>query len=134
MAGMDDIEVKSKDEIVAQLAEIIHRHRRRYLRKYTRPCPINCVYATESNKKGVTGCKQCDSFNPEQCRVESAFVSISTKDEVIEQFRQDLRDPNILRHEYRDVMTLLWVLNSLNDSTLDLDKLDHQGGRRRADQ
>lgn len=117
MAGLDDIEVKSKEEIVSQLAEIIHRHRRRYLRKYTRPCPNNCAYATVSSKKGVTGCTRCDSTNPENCRVEQMFVPISTKEEIADQFRQDLRDPNILRHEYRDVMTLLWVLGQFDGET-----------------
>jgi hypothetical protein len=95
----------------------LFRHRRRYLRKNTRPCPNNCAFATISNKKGVTGCERCDSNNPENCRAEQMFVPIETKEEVAERFKQDLRDPNILRHEYRDVMTLLWVLGQFDGET-----------------
>ena len=102
--------MKSVEEIVEQLAEIIHRHRRRYIRKNTRPCPNNCAYADGTTKKGVTGCGRCGSTNPEHCRMEPEFVPLSTKEEVIEQFRRDLRDPNVLRHEYRDILTLGWVL------------------------
>lgn len=114
MSGLDNIRVKSKEEIVRQLAEIIHRHRRRYLRKYTRPCPNNCAFATESAKKGITGCERCGSTNPEQCRMEQQFVPIETKEEVVERFKQDIRDPIILRHDFRDVMTLLWVLGQFD--------------------
>lgn len=119
MAGLDDIHVKSKEEILEQLTEIIHRHRRRYLRKNTRPCPLNCAYATISEKRGVTGCPRCDSLNPESCRAENMFVPISTKEEVAAQFRRDLRDPKILQHEYRDVMSLLWVLGQYDGEALE---------------
>jgi hypothetical protein len=111
---MDGIRIKSAEEIVGQLAEIIHRHRRRYIRKYMRPCPVNCEFASESTKRGVTGCDRCGSTNPEQCRKETEFVSIETKEEVAERFKQDIRDPNILRHDFRDVMTLLWCLGQFD--------------------
>ena len=106
------ITLKSTEEIVAQLAEIIHRHRRRYLRKYSRPCPNNCAYSTESKTRTI--CQRCDSVNPENCRDETQLVSLATKEEIMEQFRADLRDPAVLRHEYRDVMTLLWVLGQFD--------------------
>lgn len=114
MAGLDNIRVKSAEEIVEQLREIIHRHRRRYLRKYTRACPTNCAYASLNSKRDVTGCTRCNSSNPESCRAEAMFVPISTKEEIAEQFSQDIRDPNILSHDYRDVMTLLWVLGQFD--------------------
>jgi hypothetical protein len=113
------MQIKSAEEIVEQLAEIIHRHRRRYVRKYTRPCPINCEFASESTKRGVTGCDQCGSTNPEQCRNEIKFVQIETKEEIVERFRQDIRDVNILRHEFRDVLTLLWCTNAITGDTVD---------------
>lgn len=119
MTGLEGIRIKSAEEIVSQLAEIIHRHRRRYIRKYTRPCPSNCNLAIESTKKGVTGCDGCGSTNPEQCRAESQFVAIETKEEVAERFRQDIRDPNILSHEFRDVMTLLWVIGGFDGEAPD---------------
>lgn len=101
--------VKSLEDILAQLGEIIHRHRRSFIRKHIRPCPQNCVYANAS-RKGVQGCTRCDSSNPEACRDESKFVPMDTKEELADQFANDLRNPQVLRHQYRDVMSLLWVV------------------------
>lgn len=110
----EGVTVKSAEEIIEQLAEILHRHRRSYLRKFSRACPNNCAYADVSTKRGVTGCGRCDSSNPEQCRQETLFVPVATKEEIMEQFRQDIRNPNVLRHQYRDVMSLLWVLGQFD--------------------
>jgi len=107
------VSLKSLEEILAQLREIIHRHRRRFIRKRIRPCPTNCVYA-DISRKGVHGCSRCNSTNPEVCRVESNFVPMDTKEELAEQFAIDLRDPLVLQHEYRDVMSLLWVLGAFD--------------------
>jgi hypothetical protein len=116
--GLDltQITVKSKEEIVTQLSELIHRHRRRYIKKYMRPCPVNCQFASVV-RKGVTGCGKCESSNPESCRQEAYFAPISTKDEVAEEFSLDIRDPKILQHDYRDILTLLWVLGQFDGET-----------------
>jgi hypothetical protein len=108
--GLDltQITVKSRESIVEKLSRIIHHHRRRYMKKHTRPCPINCEYASVVSR-GVTGCTRCDSSNPEVCRQEAYFAPIASKEEIAREFSLDLRDPNILRHEYRDVMALLKV-------------------------
>jgi hypothetical protein len=110
---LDSLRVKTKDEIVEQLKEIVHRHRRRFIRRNMRPCPENCQKA-EVTRKGVTGCPGCDSTNPEVCRQEAYFVPISTKEELDQQFREDLRDPQVLRHDYRDIMVFLWVLGQFD--------------------
>lgn len=107
------IHVKSKEEIIEQIQELVHRHRRRFLRTNLRPCPENCTKA-DVTARGVRGCPGCGSTNPEQCRDDRAFVAIATKEEVYEQFRQDIRDPDVLRHDYRDIMTLLWVLGQFD--------------------
>ena len=110
---LDGLRVKSKEEIVEQLKEIVHRHRRRYIRRNMRPCPENCQRA-EVTRRGVTGCPGCESTNPEVCRQEAYFVPISTKEELAQEFAEDLRNPNALRHDYRDIMTLLWVLGQFD--------------------
>jgi hypothetical protein len=115
---MEPIKIKSEEEILSELSEIIHRHLRRYIRKNTRPCPLNCEYASVV-RKGVTGCTRCDSSNPEVCRQTAYFSPISTKDEVVREFRLDLRDPKILQHDYRDVLTLFWVLGKFEDGKID---------------
>jgi hypothetical protein len=113
--GLDltQITVKSKEEIVAQMSELIHRHRRRYIKKHTRPCPINCQFASVV-RKGVTGCSKCDSSNPESCRQETYFRPIATKEQIAEEFALDIRDPQILQHDYRDLLVLLWVLGQFD--------------------
>ena len=103
---LNGIHVKSKEEIVEQLKELIHRHRRSFLRKNLRPCPENCTKA-DVTARGVRGCPGCKSSNPEQCRDERVFVAIATKDEVYEQFRQDVRDPDVLRHDYTAAVPMI---------------------------
>jgi len=110
---LDSLRVKTKEEIVEQLKEYIHRHRRRYISKNLRPCPVNCKLAPET-RKGVQGCPGCHSTNPEQCREETQFQPLWTKEELAEQFRDDLRDPNVLRHDYRDIAVFLWVLGQFD--------------------
>ncbi len=113
--GLDltQITLKSKEDIFSELSEIIHRHRRRYLRKHTRPCPLNCVHASVV-RKGVTGCTRCVSSNPEVCRQHTLFVPLATREELAQEFALDMRDAKILQHEYRDVMALLWVLGQFD--------------------
>ena len=37
-------------------------------------------------------------------------MPMDTKEELADQFANDLRNPQVLRHQYRDVMSLLWVV------------------------
>ena len=101
--------VKSREEIVEQFREIVHRHRRRFLRKNLRPCPENCQYA-DMTHRGVTGCHGCRSNNREICFNERRFVPDMSKEELDLQFREDIRDPEVQARDYRDIMVLLWVL------------------------
>jgi len=43
---------------------------------------------------------------------------MDTKEELAAQFEEDLRDIDVLRHNYRDVMCLLWVLGALEGNTV----------------
>lgn len=106
---LTNVTVKSKQEIIEQFREIVHRHRRRFLKRNLRPCPDNCQYADVS-RRGVVGCHGCHSHNREVCLHERRFVPDMSKEELDLQFRQDLRDPEILARDYRDIMVLLWVL------------------------
>lgn len=47
------------------------------------------------------------------------FSPIETKEEVAQRFAQDIRDPVILRHEFRDVMSLLWVIGAFDGTQPD---------------
>lgn len=105
---------KTKEEILARLAELIHRHSRRYLRKNSRPCPFNCEFAIET-RSGVVGCDKCGSKNIEVCNNEEDFTPYYTKEELYQQFQEDIHDPEILVRNYRDVATLMWALGVDND-------------------
>jgi hypothetical protein len=107
--GESDLEVRTPAEVLARLRDLFLKHRRRYIRKYMRPCANNCAYASV-NAHGVTGCPRCNCYNPEQCRSEGMFVAIESKDEVASRFLTDIQDETILQHEYRDILTLLWML------------------------
>jgi hypothetical protein len=112
------LKLKSPEEIVAQLREVIRRYRRKFVSRNLRPCPDNCDLATTSRKR-VTGCNGCLSRNPEQCLRADRFVPIYTKDELVDEFAEMLRDPYTLSHDYPAITTLLWVLGEFDEKTVD---------------
>ena len=115
---LSSLPVKSVEQIVSELTEIIRRHRRKYVKRYTRPCPNNCVGSIIRQNR-VHGCGRCGSHNPEQCFDQKAFESTATKEELVQEFAEDLRDPFVLQRDYRDVMALLWVLGQFDGEVPD---------------
>jgi hypothetical protein len=118
MSFPDRFKLKSKDEIIARFREILHRHRRRFIKRNLRPCPLNCKFADLHNHR-VLGCKACKSHNPEQCKKLELFTPLSTKQELYEQFSEELRDPDILLKEYRDIVVFLWILGAFDENIPD---------------
>lgn len=106
------VNVKSSEEIVAAAKETIHRHRRRFLQKNLRPCLANCRKAQTMGGNTV-GCEGCASPS-DRCTDESKFISRFTKDELAQQFADQLRNPEVLLREYRDVTVFLWVLGAFD--------------------
>ena len=107
---IEELSVRSKEEIVDFLRQLIKRHRRRFIERYMRPCPENCKLAT-THRGRVTGCDTCASRNPEQCRRPDKFVALNDRDELYHEFGDDLRNKEVLQHDYRDILALMWVLN-----------------------
>ena len=105
---MKPIKLKSLDEVLARFKELVHRHRRRFLKRFLRPCPNNCKFADVAGRT-VLGCTRCGSRNPEFCKRHEEFVPLYSKDELSEQFRRALRDPKIMLRDYRDLVVFLWV-------------------------
>lgn len=105
---MKPIKLKSLDEVIARFRELVHRHRRRFLKKNLRPCPINCKLADVVGRD-VVGCGQCGSHNPEFCKRHEQFVPLYSKEELSVQFRRALREPKTLLKDYRDLVVFLWV-------------------------
>jgi hypothetical protein len=67
----------------------------------------------------VVGCEGCDSRNPDICADEKKFESLLTKEEAFAQFRERIRNPEILLREYRDIAALLWAMGGFEE---DLDE------------
>lgn len=107
------VQIKSLDEIITAAKETIKRHRRRFLQRNLRPCPVNCKGASMLGHK-VVGCTNCGSPNAENCIKENKFVPLFTKEELAQQFADQLRDPDVLLREYRDVTVFLWVLGAFD--------------------
>lgn len=108
------LKLKSKEEILARLKELIHRHRRRYLNQYLRPCPDNCVQADVVGRR-VVGCLGCRSENPTTCNNPKKFEAVCTKEEIYQQFREDIRNPNVLLRRYRDLAVFFWMLGAFDE-------------------
>ena len=104
------IHLKPLEEILEKATEVIARHRRKFVKRFLRPCPMNCTFATMVGNDRVTGCTKCKSHNPEQCRQTESFVAINTKEELASEFTVLLRDPESLFREYRDIFIFFWVL------------------------
>lgn len=104
------IRLKSLEEVVAKATEVITRHRRKFIKRFLRPCPMNCTFATMVGNDRVTGCNKCGSRNPEQCRQPGSFAAVNTKEELYADFQALLRDPEVLWKDFRDIFVFLWVL------------------------
>lgn len=123
---MDDpllkkVQLKALEEIIAAARETIHRHRRRFLQRCLRPCPENCKGASMVGHK-VVGCTNCGSPNADQCIKDNKFVPLFTKEELAQQFADQLRNPEVLLREYRDVTVFLWVLGAFDKQKKTLDE------------
>ena len=108
MTHLKPIKLKSLEEVMERFKELVHRHRRRYLKRFLRPCPHNCSQATVVGGR-ATGCPGCGSTNPDYCKKTEKFTPLYTKLELAEQFRVALRDPKVLLREYRDLVVFLWL-------------------------
>jgi hypothetical protein len=113
------VKLRSIEEILTKFREVVRRHRRRYLERNLRPCPYNCKSAEVGTGHKVLGCEGCGSTNPDRCYDTNKFVPILSKEECVEQFRQDLRNPQILLRDYRDVVFFMWVLGAPADTKVD---------------
>jgi hypothetical protein len=115
---LKQLKLKSLEEIAANCREMIHRYRRKWLKKNLRPCPNNCKLGILVGKR-VVSCEGCGSNNPEICKKEQLFEAVLTKEELYEQFRERIRSQGILLRDYRDIAALLWAMGGFDE---DLDE------------
>jgi hypothetical protein len=108
---LQSLKLKSLEEIISRLNELVHRHCRKFLKRNLKPCPYNCKHAKLTGRKLVC-CDGKNSIDPEKCYRTEKFVPLYSKKELYEQFKSDLRDPEILVREYRDLAMLFWVIGA----------------------
>jgi hypothetical protein len=118
---LNKVRLKALEEIIAAARDTIKRHRRRFLQRNLRPCPQNCRGVSTLGRE-IIGCTNCGSPSGDKCIEESKFVSLYTKEELAQQFADQLRNPEILLREYRDVTVFLWVLGAFDKQTKVLDE------------
>jgi hypothetical protein len=117
------VKIKSPSEILLRLKELVHRHRRRYLRRYLRPLPDNCKYSDVVGRR-VVGCSVCNHNDLTTCKYPQKFKPVYSKDQLCKQFAEDIRNPQILLRDYRDLVVFFWIIgafdkdNNLNEQVL----------------
>lgn len=119
---LSKIRLKSLEEIIAAARETIHRHRRRFLQRNLRPCALNCKEAITAIGHKVVGCNGCGVSNPEQCLQPVKFKSLFTKEELAKQFADQLRNPEILLRDYRDITVFLFCLSAFDKQKKEIDE------------
>jgi hypothetical protein len=117
--SMPEIRLKSVAEIQKRLRDLIHRHKKKFLKRNTEPCLGNCKGALSIVNPELAShldynedrCTFCKSKDPDSCNNHSQFQARYTREELIEGFKEELKNPEILTREYRDIAIMLWVLN-----------------------
>jgi len=107
---MLDFEVKSAQEIYERLRELMRRRLRRYVQKHLRPCPMNCEKAVLDRQDVVIGCAGCKSNNIDRCRRPENFVAVTAKEQLVEEWKDRFRNPEIVLREHQGEAALMWVL------------------------
>ncbi len=103
-----EITTKTPREIIDKCKEMIHRHRRRFIHRNLSPCPCNCKKARVTSGHKVSGCSGCNSSNPNFCKNHENFIPLFSKEELAEQFRQDIHNPETLLQNYRDLVVFFF--------------------------
>ena len=70
----------------------------------------------------VVGCTNCGSPNADVCMRDDKFVPLFTKEELAQQLADELRNPEVLLREYRDVTVFLWVLGAFDKQKKTVDE------------
>lgn len=114
--------LKSIAEIQKRLRDLVHKHKKRYLKKHLTPCLENCAGALSVQQPDVKEflrqnedvCTFCRSRELGLCNDLNKFKPVKSKEEIIENFTEDIKNPKILPREYKDVAVMLWVLGYLD--------------------
>lgn len=108
---------------------MVKRHRRKFIQKNLRPCPMNCVLADIAPGREVIGCSGCGSKDPEKCLKDVVFKPLYSKNELVQQFSNQINNPQVLLRDYRDLTVFFYCLGCF-----DMQKIDEHGVNKLIDQ
>lgn len=120
---MTEIKLKSVQEIQKRLRDLLHRHKKKFIKRNSEPCLGNCKGALSIVNPELAKhldynedrCTFCKSKDPDKCNDHNLFQPKWTREELIDGFKEEIKDTQILLREYRDVAVLMWVLNFFED-------------------
>lgn len=121
--------IKTPEEILSKCKEMVKRHRRKFIQKNLRPCPMNCVLADIAPGREVIGCSGCGSKDPEKCLKDVVFKPLYSKNELVQQFSNQINNPQVLLRDYRDLTVFFYCLGCF-----DMQKIDEHGVNKLIDQ
>jgi len=121
--------IKTPEEILSKCKEMVKRHRRKFIQKNLRPCPMNCVLADIAPGREVIGCSGCGSKDPEKCFKDAVFKPLYSKNELVQQFSNQINNPQILLRDYRDLTVFFYCLGCF-----DMQKIDEHGVNKLIDE
>lgn len=122
---MVPIRVKSAEEILLRLRELLQRDQTKYIRRHTKPKGDNCKHRYLDPKTQEWTCR-CGTKEPDTCLCHSQFEPEFTRDQLLQQFREDVHNPQKLLREYRAEATLLWVLGQFDQEQPATDLLNKE--------
>lgn len=112
---MVTIKLKTQEEILARLKELVQRSRKRYIKNHTKPKGTNCAYVIYDEDQDQYRCTKCGTTDPDRCMNHELFKPKRTREELVQDFAAEIKNPNILLREYRAEAGLLWCLGLLDE-------------------
>jgi len=109
------IKVKTEKEILDRLKELITRHKKRFFKNKMKPKGENCAFVRYDEATGAYKCLKCGTDDPDNCLNQKLFQPSRTKEELSQDFSDDIHNTQRMLREYRDIATLLWVLGQFDD-------------------
>ena len=116
MIPNDDVVMKTKEEILERLRELIQRSRKRYIKNHTKPKGNNCAYVIYDEEADQYRCTRCGTTDPDRCLNQEMFKPKREREELVKDFAIEIKTPQIMLREYRDIAAILWCLGYFSQS------------------
>jgi len=111
---MVKIKLKTQEEILDRLKELIQRSRKRYIKNHMKPKGNNCAFVVYDDVLDTYRCTKCGTQDPDCCKNHELFEPKKSREEVVKDFANDIKNPNIMLREYRDIAAILWCLGQFD--------------------